>query len=190
VSRLKKLFLLISALTVLLSGCAKAPSNAEPSPTPEHNYAEISFDFKHTKDIASNQFAVWIEDSDGNVIQTLFVTRFTGDGGWKKRDDALPVWVDKSGISEEKTDARSGATPQSGGLSYIWDCTDANGQPVPSGDYKFLVEGTIFWQDDVIYGGVITVGGEAQTIEADPGYRTEESKKSDMITNVQATYTP
>jgi len=38
---------------------------------------EISFDFKRQGTIASNQYAVWIEDDKGKLIKTLYVTRYT-----------------------------------------------------------------------------------------------------------------
>ena len=35
---------------------------------------KISIDFNRSSTPASNQYAVWIEDMDGNVVKTLFVT--------------------------------------------------------------------------------------------------------------------
>ena len=82
-------------------------------------------------------FALWIEDTGGNYMQTLFVTKAIGQGifehgdnsggAWKpgevRRPAALPYWAHKRGIkndygSFEPTpatkvpDAYSGATPQ------------------------------------------------------------------------------
>lgn len=84
-------------------------------------------------------FAFWIEDMNGNYIQTLYVTRFVatgiyghgdaGDGEWKRdegpalRPATLPYWLHKRGIKNpygsylptpEKpvADAYTGATPQ------------------------------------------------------------------------------
>lgn len=37
---------------------------------------KISIDFNRSSTPASNQYAVWIEDMDGNVVKTLFVTNF------------------------------------------------------------------------------------------------------------------
>lgn len=81
-------------------------------------------------------FAIWIEDTTGKYIQTLFVTRALGQGifaygdasgrYWKpgevRRPAALPYWAYKRGIKSEDgsflptpankvTDAYSGATP-------------------------------------------------------------------------------
>jgi flagellar hook assembly protein FlgD len=93
-----------------------------------------------------------------------------------------------SGGTAPAADATSGATPKSGLLTFTWDCTDQDGQPVPAGEYHFLVEGTIFWKDAILFEGVITVGSGESTAQAAASYTTEEAKKSDMITGVEAIY--
>jgi len=81
-------------------------------------------------------FAVWIEDMEGKVIQTLFVTQSfatgyyrygsAGDGKWLKvpgeaiRPAALPYWVNRAELNKGKipdkespvADAYTGATPE------------------------------------------------------------------------------
>lgn len=154
---------------------------------------EITLNYKKIDDIASNQFAVWIEDSSGKVVRTLFVTSFTADGGWEFREDALTVWVERSGMGSENApaiDTFSGATPQSGKQSYIWDCTDEQGQPVPAGEYHFFVDATIFWEDAALFEGTIVLGGEEATAVAEPVFSNDEAAASDMITDVSATYRP
>ena len=71
---------------------------------------QIIFEFSRQNIIASNQFALWIEDMDGNLIKTVFVTNFTGEGGYKIRKNFLPVWVKKTEpetMDEEKIDTIS-----------------------------------------------------------------------------------
>lgn len=76
---------------------------------------EISFDYNRAdRDYANNQFAVWIEDLDGHLVRTLFVTKFTATKGWKTRKETLPTWKEKSNISQlkkDEVDAIAGATP-------------------------------------------------------------------------------
>lgn len=212
---MRNMLFLVLVIILLFSGCAgrldSAPTASEPpavaasgAPAEETAAAatasgtvsgqvDITLNYLHRSGIASNQFVVWIEDSDGSFIKTLFVTRFTASGGWKSRPDALPVWVSRSGLSggtAPAADATSGATPKSGQLAFAWDCTDKDGQPVPAGEYHFLVEGTIFWKDAVLYEGVITVGSGESTAQAEASHTTEEAKKSDMITGVEAVYSP
>lgn len=154
---------------------------------------EITLNYKHVDDIATNQYAVWIEDNSGEFIRTLYVTSFTAGGGWEERPESLTVWVERSGLSSgnaQEIDAYSGATPKSGKQIYTWDCKDERGQTVPAGEYHFFVEGTIYWADAVVFEGVINLGIEENTAQAEASYTTDEAKKSDMITDVSAVYRP
>ena len=48
------------------------------------------------------QFAVWIEDAEGNYIETLYVTKKAATEGWifnggNRRKEALPYWAHRRG---------------------------------------------------------------------------------------------
>lgn len=74
------------------------------------------------------QFAIWIEDTGGNYISTLFVTNRIATEGWRmnggnRRIEALPHWCYQRGVVYEDgnmlpskehpfTDGISGATPK------------------------------------------------------------------------------
>lgn len=74
------------------------------------------------------QFAIWIEDIEGNYLSTLFVTNRIATEGWRansgnRRKEALPHWCHQRGIVYEDglmlptkdhpfTDGISGATPK------------------------------------------------------------------------------
>jgi len=76
------------------------------------------------------QFAIWIEDTDGSYITTLFATKKIATEGWisnngNRRKEALPHWCNKRGViyddglllptkEEPLTDGISGATPSAG----------------------------------------------------------------------------
>ncbi|WP_221621529.1 DUF2271 domain-containing protein [Paenibacillus rhizophilus] len=60
----------------------------------------ISFPFVRQDGIASNQFAVWVEDSRGRYVTTLYATRFIATGGYKLRPEAIPTWVKHSGLAK------------------------------------------------------------------------------------------
>jgi hypothetical protein len=65
----------------------------------------------------SNQLAIWIEDTLGNHVTTLFVTRFTAAKGHVKRPVALGEWTakfDLKNASKQEIDAVTGSTPKSG----------------------------------------------------------------------------
>lgn len=190
----------IFAVLLTLVGCAPSASPADAA-SPVSGAVTISFDFEKQSGYASNQFAVWIEDADGQYIQTLYATRFTANGGYKNRPDAVPVWVEHSGLANmENVDAVTGVTPKSGPLSYTWDLTDTAGVPVPDGTYKFFVEGSLRWKNRVLYSGKIEIGGAAASAEAEAQFiyeaspdqpaLTDESPERGMIGPVTAEYTP
>ncbi|MDR0434102.1 MAG: DUF2271 domain-containing protein, partial [Gracilibacteraceae bacterium] len=151
---------------------APPPPSDAPAPAPESaalSGIALSFDFERQAGYASNQFAVWIEDAGGNLVKTLYATGFTAEGGYIKRPESIPTWVEKSGLArlaQAEVDAVTGATPNSGALSYTWDLTDAGGDAVPAGEYVFVIEGSLRWQNRVRYTGGITVGGEPSVSEA------------------------
>lgn len=190
----------ILALVFLCACAGGAPPQSPPSG--DASGVEISFEFNRQSGYASNQFAVWIEDGSGNFIKTLYATRYTSNGGYKQRPDSIPQWVERSGLANmDSVDAITGPTPQSGAVSYIWDCTDANGAPVPAGIYKFFIEGSLRWKNRVLYSGAIEVGGEASDIESltiQPFYEGSDdqpaldmsAEENNMIQSVTAKYVP
>ena len=121
----------------------------------QSNKVEISFNYAYQKGFASNQFALWIEDAEGGYIKTLFATKWTAAGGWKRRENSLPLWVKRSSLAEmNKTqiDALSGATPKTGGiLNFTWDGTNNAGKQLPDGEYKIFIEGTLRNEYSVLY---------------------------------------
>lgn len=120
----------------------------------EETVVEISFTFTRQSGIASNQFAVWVEDEKGIYIKTLYVTGFTAKKGWKTRPDSLPEWTKASGIASIErnvVDAISGATPRTGPRKYIWDYTGENNRRVAGGNYVVRIEGSTRWKNRIEY---------------------------------------
>jgi hypothetical protein len=154
---------------------------------------QISFLYTKQKGIASNQFAVWIEDTSGKYIKTLYATRFTSKGGWKKRSESIPTWVKSAqlqNMSSKEIDAITGATPSSGNLIFVWDCKDYNDLVVPAGEYRYFVEGTLRWKSRVLYSGTIKIGGSVQQSQAKSQFFGEDQKERNMINEVIAKYYP
>ncbi len=154
---------------------------------------EISFDYKRQGGTGSNQFAVWIEDASGNVVKTLYATRFTAQGGWKKRAESIPQWVAKSGIKNMKKDeydVLTGSTPRAGNLKYTWDGTNQAGQPAAPGVYTVCVEGSLRFANRVLYTGTVTLGGPASESQAASRYWGDSTAERNMIGPVLLTYKP
>ncbi len=151
----------------------------------------ISFDFKRGG-IASSQYAIWIENEKGELIRTLYATSFTAKGGYKTREDAIPIWVKKAKIdnmTQKQVDAISGATPKNGSLSYSWDGKNDNGEAVPAGKYHFFVEGTLYWKSRVLFSGIVGWEGNAQNdIPVKVQYFNPSSTNNNMISSLKASY--
>ena len=152
--------------------------------------AEISFSFTRQSGSASNQFAVWIEDAQGSYIKTLYATRYTANGGYKRRETSIPVWVRQSGLSgmtKAQVDALTGATPRAGILTYTWDGTDSRGAVVPAGDYVIILEGTVRWENQVMYRASIRIGQGAAAAQVNVEYiGTPPGDERSMIRDVTA----
>ncbi|MDD5929370.1 MAG: DUF2271 domain-containing protein [Spirochaetales bacterium] len=84
---------------------------------------------QHWKEKREPQFSVWLEDSDGNFIRTLYVTERASHKSWmmspkEGRPESLPVWYHASKHESSKTkkhdakeaqlDAVTSATPKGG----------------------------------------------------------------------------
>ena len=152
---MKRLFLILLAAAF-----------AVPYAAAQQAAAEVSLTFTRQSGRASNQFAVWVEDAQGRHVRTLYATRWTAAGGWRRRPTSIPVWVSRSGLAEMprgQVDAVSGATGQTGRRTFVWDGTDGNGSPVPPGNYVIFVEGTLRWENQALFRAPISVGqGPAQ----------------------------
>ncbi|MDB4584253.1 DUF2271 domain-containing protein, partial [Draconibacterium sp.] len=109
------------------------------STSPETINTRLQIEFIKGKSFNHPSFAVWIEDLEGNYIETLFVTQYVGSGKfahgeiesgkWKNEPDyvrrpaSLPYWAHKRNIQAPDglyvpsaetpvADAITGATPQ------------------------------------------------------------------------------
>jgi len=169
---MKKL-LFIFILTVFVLTSAAAQQKAQTNPT-----LEVTFTFTRQSGMASNQFAVWIENTDGKYIKTLYATRFTANGGYSRRPTSIPVWVKQSELAKmtkAQVDAVSSATPKTGIVTYTWDGTDNKGAALPIGDYMLVIEGTLRMENQVYYRAPITLGKGAITPKINVEYIGDEA---------------
>ena len=161
---------------------------------------EVSFDYQRQAGPGSNQYAVWIENDKGEVVKTLFVTSYTTKGrtrpgeepmrGYVKRPNCVPTWVKAAKAAEQtdqQLDAITGATPQaSGSQTFTWDFTDQQGNAVPKGNYKVIVEATLYQASDILYTGTFSSKDKAGNIKLTSTLTEPDEKHKDMVTNVKA----
>ena len=172
----------------LLTGFALSCVVSQQSPQQtSQKAAELTFLFTRQSGSASNQFAVWVEDAQGKHIKTLYATRWTANGGWSRRPTSIPIWVrqsDLSNMSKAQIDAVSGATPRTGPLTYVWDGTDSRGAAVPAGNYELILEGTLRWEDQVLYRIPIRPGQGPSVPQARAEYTGNRTDERSMISEV------
>jgi hypothetical protein len=152
---------------------------------------DVSFVYTRQSGSGSNQFALWIEDVRGRYVKTLYATFFTAQGGWRKREQSLPAWVKKSGLSDmgkSEIDALSGSTPSEGRLNYRWDGTDAKGAVVPSGEYRLCLEASLRGENRVLYSAVVRLGGEGGAAVVTTEYFGAGTAERGMIGGVSVRY--
>jgi hypothetical protein len=158
---------------------------------------EVSFEYEEQSGHASNQFAVWIEDAVGGYVTTLYATEFTASGGWELRPTSIPDWARASGITQDAdVDAVSGATPSAGAQGYTWDFTDADGAPYGGDSFTVVVEGTLRWDNQILYrcrmdrgtGEVLDEGTEFLLRASGDGEQlAKDAPETSMLTNFKVT---
>jgi hypothetical protein len=200
-----KKIIIIAAITLVLVigiffGCRTLRSNNNNiSPLKTANEQElsgrrleISFSYANVRMIASSQFAFWIEDIDGNYVDTLYVTQWTAQGGYRRRPTSISQWVTAAGLAnmqQSEIDTISGATPQPGDYLVSWDFTDRNGNFVTGTQYHYFIEATMNFNEHVLFTGVITIG-ESLAYNPTPIFNPPDTRFHNMITNVRVTYYP
>ena len=177
----------------VLSAVIAMPSSAQRSS--KASAVELSFNYQKQSGAGSNQWAVWIENSEGKVVRTLTVTSFTSKGrggrrGYTFRPTCVPTWVKNAKAEEmtdEQIDAVTGATPaQSGVQTFTWDFKDADGKAVPAGNYKIFLEATLYFNSIVLYSGSFSTSDKAGAISLTSKLTEEDEQHKNMITEVKA----
>lgn len=142
------------------------------------------------------QIAVWVEDSDGTYIDTLFVTKKASGNKWigspkDGRPESLPDWYKSKGqnpaekISKDEVDATTSATPKKGiviskdlelekGKTYVFKC-QVN-QSFDYNEYYTKKNSGVDGQPAVLYSGSIIPNGKEIEI------KLELKTKKDFLT--------
>lgn len=152
---------------------------------------QISVDYQRSTERATNQVALWVEDSSETLVKTIFVSDFVGSRrGYTRREMALSGWqlaAKPETMTDEEVDAVSGATPQSGKLNFVWDFTDSNGEPVPDGRYRIPLEGNLYWESEILYTIEFDLSeGQVRNITTNvERSQPDEHTNEEMLTNLE-----
>lgn len=147
------------------------------------------------------QIAVWVEDSDGTYVGTLFVTKKASGNKWigspkDGRPESLPDWYKSKGqnpavkISKDDLDATTSATPKKGiviskdlelekGKTYVFKC-QAN-QSFDYNEYYTKKNSGVDGQPAVIYCGEIVADGTEKEISLEFSGSRENLTTADKI---------
>lgn len=130
----------VSKLAALLSPAIivalAAPAFAQETLTVDFNTTVTGDDAAPGYFAPFNLWAVWIEDSGGNLVKTI------GRCDSNNYMQHMLTWNAASGGRQVDTDAVSGATRANhqSPLAVTWDLTDRSGQVVPDGVYTIRLE--------------------------------------------------
>lgn len=147
------------------------------------------------------QIAVWIEDSDGTYVGTLFVTKKASGNKWigspkDGRPESLPDWYRAKGqnpavkISKDDLDATTSATPKKGiviskdlelekGKTYVFKC-QAN-QSFDYNEYYTKKNSGVDGQPAVLYAGEMIPDGTEKEIKLEFSGSREKLTTADKI---------
>lgn len=78
------------------------------------------------------QLAVWVQDSEGNFVQTLFVTKRASKRNWifapkSGRPESLPVWYNASGNEKDFSGGEKLSAEAENGLDAVTSATPKGG---------------------------------------------------------------
>ena len=191
-------FIITLIITILLVACSSenniTSKNKSVEALTKDSLVEIQFKFNPQGGLATNQYAIWVEDEKDNLIKTIFVTKFTVLEGHKSRKDSLPKWVKKAEITnleKEEIDSFTGATPEAGTKKYTWNCTDKNDNPVPAGIYKIHIEGVLFWEEKVILTTTVNTASEkSYSPKIEANFIPQDKTDNKMLTDISVTFSP
>ncbi len=147
------------------------------------------------------QIAVWVENSDGTYVDTLFVTKKASGNKWigspkDGRPESLPDWYKSKGqnpavkIPKEELDATTRATPKKGiviekdlplekGKSYVFKC-QAN-QSFDYNEYYTKKNSGVDGQPAVLYCGELVADGTEKEISLEFSGSRENLTTADKI---------
>ena len=152
----------------ILAGCVLQPAGADaraaPQPAPgSAGTLEVSFLYMPPTTIdPTYHTAMWLEDSQGRLVKTLYVSQELSATEYKM-GNVCPDWVKKSQwekAARSEVDAVTAPTPNVGSEAKVFDLTALG---LPAGEYVFMFQMHVLEDHNVLFRGKVTVGGPNQT---------------------------
>lgn len=118
------------------TAAASTSSAAATGTLPASAKATVTFTYAASSSggfVKNPYYAVWVEDSKGNLVKTLLLDHLSGNDRWLNE---MTAWYAASG----GTDTTTEGTKPAGTYSCTWDGTDTSGNRVAAGTYTICVE--------------------------------------------------
>lgn len=134
--------------------------------------------------------AIWLENADGQIVKTLFVSQELSGTAFKV-GDACPDWVNKAQWEKApKTEvaAVTAPTPSVGVGELTFDLASLGVAP---GTYGFRLQVHVTEQYNLLYRGQVTVGGPGADIKLETAFGPGKLDSTDQfVRDVEVRYRP
>ena len=183
------------AVAVLAAGTVlqAPPANAQPAPAPSPagrpGVLDVRFFYEAPTTIdPTYHTAIWLEDANGKLVKTLYVSQELSDKEYKM-GTVCPDWVAQArweAAPKDEVEAVTAPTPNVGTGEMLFDLAKLGVAP---GTYGFRFQMHVEEDYNVLYRGQVTVGGPATAVTLEtvsgPG---KLSTTSQFIKDVEVRY--
>ncbi len=175
----------------VVAACALLPSPAVTAAAPPAGVLELSFMYLPPSSLEPTYHtAIWLEDDNGRLVRTLYVTRELSATGYKV-GEACPEWVNQAHWEKEApavVDAVTGPTPSvgTGALRF-----DLGALGIAPGRYQFKFQVHITDTYNVLYRGRIDTTQAAGDVALDTLYSSgKPAGAPEFVRDLQVRYVP
>ena len=134
--------------------------------------------------------AIWLEDQNGALVKTLFVSHDLSSTEYKM-GDACPDWVNQAHwekAAPSLVDAVTGPTPNVGSGALAFDIAALN---LAAGMYQFKLQVHISEKYNVLYTGKLSIGAAANDATLEILYSPSRPPGgTEFVRDVRARYVP
>jgi hypothetical protein len=181
---------LLAVLVTGSGGAARLPAQSDSvSGQPAVGILEISFLFNKAEGVVpSYQIAIWLENEEGRLVKTLFVSEYLAGPGIGL-EVVCPDWVKQAHwdkVDDSEAEAVTGPTPPIGVNTMKFDCRQ---RAIMPGNYRYCLQAHINENYNILYRGRITVGKQASEDSAEAFYSPRKHPlASEILHAVRARY--
>lgn len=152
----------VSLVASCMSGRASGVQDAPTGPAGRVGILQVTFLYMPPTTIdPTYHTAMWLEDADGRLVKTLYVSQELSAGEYKI-GNACPDWVKQAhwdAVPKSDVDAVTAPTPNVGSEAKVFDLAALG---IPAGVYQFKFQMHVLEDHNVLFRAPVTVGGPDQ----------------------------